>query len=303
MKGVRHLLIPFGIAIGAVLAFGPEAAVAGTPITACEQVVTTSGFLTHDLGPCPGSGIVVGASGITIDLRGFTVRGDRSLSHWGIDDTGGYDGVTVENGVLRNFSGGVLAANGTDNVSVSEVVASGNVEAGIEILGDSASVTSSTASGNAGDFGIEISGDLASVTSSTASGNVGDGIVAGGASASVTSSTASGNGGDGITWGGASALVKSSTASGNAVHGIFVIGDSASVKLSTASGNAVHGIYVLGDAAVVKGNRAEANGFSGGGSDDFGLGIFVSNFTIAPTGTNVARGNDDPAECSPSSLC
>jgi hypothetical protein len=51
------------------------------------------------------------------------------------------------------------------------------------------------------------------------------------------------------------------------------------------------------------GNRADGNGFVGGVSDGLGLGIRVQNFTTAPVGTNLARGNDDPAECDPGSLC
>jgi len=55
----------------------------------------------------------------------------------------------------------------------------------------------------------------------------------------------------------------------------------------------------MGDAALIKTNRLEANGFSGGASDLSGLGIEVTGYTTAPAGTNVALGNDDPAECTP----
>jgi hypothetical protein len=71
---------------------------------------------------------------------------------------------------------------------------------------------------------------------------------------------------------------------------------------STASGNGVAGIHVDGDAANISKNRAVANGFTGG-PDLAGLGIFVENFTTPPRGTNTARGNDDPSECSPAALC
>ena len=48
---------------------------------------------------CTANGIDIGASGITIDLKGFTVRGDGGVGDHGIDDTGGHDHVTVKNGV------------------------------------------------------------------------------------------------------------------------------------------------------------------------------------------------------------
>jgi large repetitive protein len=252
----------------------------GTEITSCGQVVTTNAFLTHDR-YCPGStGVVVGAAGITIDLKGFTLRGDRSLGHYGIDDTAGFDGVTVKNGVVRNFYYGIWA-QAVEDFSVTGVLASGNAGNGIDIDGAGASVKSSSASGN-GNHGLVIGNTSAKVQSVTAVGNADIGILATGAGASV----------------------KSSTASGNGFFGIDVNGDGASVKSSTASGNANLGIYVLGDAAAVSGNRAEANGYSDGDTDGgHGLGIVVTGFTTPPTGRNVALGNDDPAECDPSSLC
>jgi hypothetical protein len=250
----------------------------GTPITSCGQVVTTSAFVTKDL-VCTGtSGIVVGASGITIDLKGHIMRGDRSFPHFGIDDSGAFDQVTIKNGTVSNFAYGVFADTGSDDVSVSKVLVSGN-----------------------NGYGIFLSGASVKITSSTASGNHIDGIFVDGTSASISSSIVVGNGTHGIVVGGASATIKSSTASGNGIDGMFVGGISAKIESSTASGNGRNGIVVTGDAARIKANRAEANGF--GAADLVGAGIFVTWPTIAPVGTNVARGNDDPAECAPASLC
>jgi hypothetical protein len=99
--------------------------------------------------------------------------------------------------------------------------------------------------------------------------------------------------------------VKSSTFSGNAGFGVYVTGASATIGSSTASGNGMEGIRVFGDGAAVSANRAEANGFSGAASDGAGLGIDVvkGSFTAPPAGTNVARGDDDPADCDPFHLC
>lgn len=227
------------------------------PITACGQVVRQDAFLTRDL-LCRGlPGVVVGASGITIDLRGFTLRGDRSPYHYGIDDLAGHDGVTIENGALRNFDYGLVG------------FAAGKLV----------------------------------VSALRMSGNAGGGLFVVGPAASVRASTATGNGGDGLYVLGASVRVQSSTASGNLGNGIYVSGTSAAIRSSNAFGNAQYGIAVSGDAAVVEGNRAEANGFADGASDLGGLGLDVFGYTTAPVGTNVARGNDDPAECRPASLC
>jgi hypothetical protein len=240
----------------ALLAAGSGAGSSSTPITSCGQTVTTNAVLTQNLF-CTGSGVVVGAAGITVDLHGFRIRSDRSLVHYGIDDSLGYDHVTVRNGALINFTYGVFAFN-ADHVSISGLVVSGSPGYGIDITGDEGSVKSSTASGNSG-FGMFLDGAQPSVTSSVASGNGSAGIQAYGNSASITSSTASGNGGGGVA--------------------------------------------VVGDAPRLKGNSASGNGFAGGGSDGIGLGIDVSGYTTLPKGRNVARGNDDPIDCSPAPLC
>lgn len=228
-----------------------------TPIRACGQVVRQSAVLTRDL-YCRGlSGVVIGAPGITIDLKGFTLRGDRTPGSYGIDDLRGYDRVTIENGALRNFDYG-LVGFAADRLVVSGV---------------------------------------------HASGNAGGGLFVAGAAATVSASTASGNGGDGVYVLGASTDIRSTTASGNLGNGIYVSGTSAAIRWSVASGNAHHGIAVSGDAAVVEGNRAEANGVAAGASGLGGLGLGVFGYTKAPVGTNVARGNDDSAQCRPASLC
>jgi large repetitive protein len=242
-------------------------------------VVTANAFLTQDL-VCTGDGIVVGASGITIDLKGFTIRGDRDLGDYGIDDSAGYDNITIKNGLIRNFYLGVAADGAADSVSVSSLVANGNSVYGISIVGDSAKVQSSTASGNA-TAGIFVGGDFAQVKSLTVAGN----------------------GSYGMIVGGDFARIKSSTAAGSSTLGFEVIGDSAQVTSSIAAGNGVDGIYVNGDAPSIKGNHADGNGFATGASDLAGLGIHALNYTTAPVGKNIARANDDPTDCQPALLC
>jgi len=139
----------------------------GTEITTCGQTVTTNAFLTKDLS-CTADGVIVGAAKITIDLRGFTLRGDGGAPDSGIVDNGS-NSVKLQNGVVRNFGFG-LAIDGADKASVSNMVVSG-ANIGIYVNGDSASITSSTASGN-GLTGVQVVGESASIVSTTASGNL-----------------------------------------------------------------------------------------------------------------------------------
>jgi hypothetical protein len=272
----------------------------GTAIASCGQVVTQDAFLATSLSCAGSDGVVVGADGITIDLKGFTLRGNRTSGRHGINDSG-FSRLTVKNGVVRNFDIGVAAYNGADQTSISGLLASGNASDGIFVAGASATIKSSTSSGNAGS-GIDVGGVGVKIQSSAAVGNGIVGIQVNGDSTSVTSSIASGNRSLGIEVVGDFAVIRSTTASGNVVEGILVSGSAARIQSSTASGNGSIGIEVDGGfgAAQVKSNRAEANGFAGGASDGGGLGIGVLG---SVTGTNVARGNDDGSECSPLSLC
>ena len=247
----RLVLAPLAALV--LVAVAPEAnSAAGTPITSCEQVVTTNAFLTQNLDCVYANGVVVGASGITVDLKGFTLRGN--LSGAGVR-VAGFDGVTVKNGVVRTFLRGV-EGDGANKLSVVNVLAIGN-SVGIYVSGSSATVKSSSALGN--QAAVSVYGDAATISSSTASGN-GSGFLVQGAGATISKSVATGNGGDGIV--------------------------------------------TFGDAPVVTGNRAEGNGFYGGASDLGGLGIVALSYTTAPIGKkNIARGNDDPAECDPAYLC
>jgi parallel beta-helix repeat protein len=262
------------VAAAALIAVVPKADGGGaTPITSCGQTVTTNTVLIGDLDCSGSSGVIVGAAGITIDLKGFRLRGDRTSGHYGVDDGGGFANVRVRNGTVCNFASGVYA-NNADGFSVLGVVATGNLVSGIALQGASVSVKSSVATSNGA-----------------------EGILLGGQSTSVKSSSAIGNGSDGINLSnGGSQTVTSSLAVGNTGIGIHVLANSnASIKGSTASGNGSHGIVITGTGGQIKSNHADGNGFVSPG-----LGIVAGSDTI---GTNLARGNQDPAECDPASLC
>src|SRR5262245_19149717 len=142
MRLLSVLALLFAVVL---IVVAPEASGGGgTPITTCGKTVTTNAVLPQDLN-CPGSpGVVVGASGITIDLRGFTLRGDRTAGDYGIDDSGGYDKVAIKNGTLSHFDFGI-DADGADNLQISSLLAAGNSETGFGVFGASASITRSTA--------------------------------------------------------------------------------------------------------------------------------------------------------------
>ena len=100
--------------------------------------------------------------------------------------------------------------------------------------------------------------------------------------------------------------ISGNSARGNHERGIWVLAgsDPVDVLSNTASENGLHGIESADNDDVIANNRAHRNGFLNDNTvsgNNVGLGI------TAPPGTpgsgNVARGNDDPAECVPASLC
>src|SRR5205085_8998152 len=88
------------LALGGVALVAPSVAAANP---ACDSTVTHNVTLSSDMS-CPGTnGIVVGKSGITINLNHFAVESNNTYYTDGIDNSGGFNHVTVENGTVKNF--------------------------------------------------------------------------------------------------------------------------------------------------------------------------------------------------------
>jgi parallel beta-helix repeat protein len=103
--------------------------VAEAAVLSCGQVITQSTKLDNDVGPCPSNGahgIVIGANNVTLDLNGHTVFGTGASG----EGAGVYmlnrTGVTVRNGTVRNFDGGVAIDGGSRN-TVRNVLARDNI--------------------------------------------------------------------------------------------------------------------------------------------------------------------------------
>jgi len=106
------------------------AGAAEAAVVACGTVLTRTTKLTADVGPCPGKGIIIGVSNITLDLNGHTVAGNPRARGSGLDQGGvvlrRVRGVTLTNGTVRGFDAGVVIDGGGDN-TVTKVKAVDNV--------------------------------------------------------------------------------------------------------------------------------------------------------------------------------
>jgi hypothetical protein len=78
----------------------------GFPVTICDS---GSYRLTSDLDVSSGTGIIIQAYDIAIDLNGFTIRGTTSAATTGISINGGQDNTTVINGSITDFTNAALS--------------------------------------------------------------------------------------------------------------------------------------------------------------------------------------------------
>jgi parallel beta-helix repeat protein len=117
---------------GALAGTGSAAANSPPSTVNCGDTLTHSVKLTADLTDCPADGLVIGAADITVDLNGHTIDGTVTQATdcefaqpgpTGIANSGGYDGLTIKNGTIQQFGGGVGA--GSDTTGMADSTLSG----------------------------------------------------------------------------------------------------------------------------------------------------------------------------------
>jgi parallel beta-helix repeat protein len=122
----------------ALWVLGPTTVSAGRALAtasqlSCGTTITADTTLDGDLVNCPSNGIVIGADGITLDLKGHTISGDgepvRRCARDEPCDLGvfndGHHGVTIRNGSVHGFDAGLVVANARRNL-VARIASSRN---------------------------------------------------------------------------------------------------------------------------------------------------------------------------------
>jgi len=100
-------------AIAFSFAFGWSVPAAKAAHVSCNETISTDTTLDSDLTKCTGPGIRIGADNITLDLNGHTISGRGKGV--GVNNTAGYDGVTIEDGSIHNFMESVAIVGASDN--------------------------------------------------------------------------------------------------------------------------------------------------------------------------------------------
>jgi hypothetical protein len=268
----------------AVGASVPLSAGAQAEAITCGTVVTSDVRLTADLLDCPGSGLVIGAPGVTIDLAGHVVDGTGAGT--GIDNEAGYDDVRILRGTVRDFQFGVhlfqtsgahvervatrsnmiglIVARSAD-VQLDAVQATANVSNGIDVtFSERVSVRRSVAAGNGLSGIVDRFTEDSTYARNALTGNSSPGLVLNGSAGAVAErNRATANDSDGIELTLVEdAVLDRNLAIANSGSGILVDQAGNSLTRNRAVGNL--GVGIAAPDGTLDGGRNRANGNLGG---------------------------------------
>jgi nitrous oxidase accessory protein NosD len=143
-SAARRVLAALVATLATAMVAAPATAAPPATVT-CGQTVTASVRLANDLIDCPGSGIVIGADNIDVDLNGHAIDGDGVLGcaefyacDYGIDNTAGHRGVTIEDGSIREFATAIFVLGASDN-RIRDLSSSDNLLGGMLLIGSARS--------------------------------------------------------------------------------------------------------------------------------------------------------------------
>jgi hypothetical protein len=268
------------LAFGGAALMVPATAAAQPPT--CGEVLFHSVTLHADLNCFNQPGLIVGKNGITINLNQFTIRNGND-NFDGVDNSGGFNRVTVENGTIFGFYDGV-DYDSTNHGKITGVTSINNGDEGILFENSQNGVITGSQAG------------------SKNNGNVDDGIYLYqnhlvSVLVSVTNTKANWNGGAGITDHTSLDTLDHDTMNHNNQWGVFVyqpltVNTSTGQKYwtvsnSTANNNNLDGFHVDENAPAT---LYQANLFGNTAEFNSGWGYFADSSAKSNT-TNGAKGN------------
>ncbi len=273
-----------------------------TPISSLPFSISQPGsyYVTTNLS-ATGHGITIVASGVTLDLMGFTLSGDHGSTDYGVFIDGGTNAfvrdVVVRNGIIRNFGHGVRVEYG-QGCRFEYLAASSNAYYGIYFYGSSGGrcngnlIAHCTINANhtSGIYFYSGSGqcDGNSIADCAVSGNDISGIVLFGAYGRCNGNTIarcaiSGNGEIGVSlnsnpYGESdNNAVTDCVISGSGNQGVYLNGNQGQCNGNTVSGctiggNGNEGIHLYGYAGECNGNTVAGCTVKGNG--DYGIHVY-----------------------------
>jgi large repetitive protein len=244
------LVIVASLALG----FASDAYASKAVHASCGQTITADTTLDSDLTKCTGPAIRIGADDITLDLNGHTITGKGKGV--GVNNTAGYDGVTIEDGSIHDFMESV-ALVGASDIHLRGLSLSDNRHVGIYVQDSSAIQIAQVSVVDIRFSGIFLwrSHDIR-VEGSSSSGN-GAGVVALASDhLAIEANAFQGNSGEGIALQESSeGHVAGNTVSHNGGAGIFLDGANTNQVSSNFASQNGDGIGVIGNANTITDNQ------------------------------------------------
>jgi parallel beta-helix repeat protein len=273
------------------LVFVPVASGAKPVTVHCGQVITKDTKVANDLTNCPGSGLVIGAGNLTLDLNGHTIGGDGAGDDSGIDNTG-HDGVTITRGSVTRFALGVLIAGASEN-SIRQVSVADSHHVGI-VVSESVKVhlaKSSVVASNFAGIVIERGSVEVKIEKTTSAGNGLSGIaVLESSDVEIAKSALTGNAAGVGVEGSPRTLIERNSVSGNSEDGVLIRegSDHSLVSENTVTENTFGVTLDLGSARNVVTHNSVRNNLV------VGIAIVGSHDNVVTQ--NSVTGNGDGAE-------
>jgi len=252
----------------------------GVDTCVCGDTVVADYTLTSDMN-CTGHGLIIGADGITIDGDNHTITGDGGSSDYGIDNSGGYDNVTIQNFAnITNFNRGIYLKNSTGSTVQNNIINSS--ACGIYLDSSSSNtLTGNTASSNSSGIYLSSSSSSNILTGNTANSNTSCGIYLSSSSNTLTGNTANSNTHYGIYLFFSSSNILSSNIANSNNRGIYLSSSSSNTLTgNTANSNTSCGIYLSSSSSnTLTGNTANSNAH-------YGIYLYSSSNTLTGNTAN-----------------
>jgi parallel beta-helix repeat protein len=277
LVGVRRLIAPavLAAALAALAVAGSVQARAGSETeVSCGQTLKASVRLANDLVDCPGTGLIIGADNITVDLNGHTIGGTNKNEGISIQKRAN---VTILNGTITEFYAAGVTVSGARGLVLRKLTVrkigagckQGDLCAGVFLSQSTGTrFADSTISNLVQAFqvnGIDVyTSPSTKVERNHLDRNAGVGIsVFQSPRSSFTGNFVDGNRKEGLQVNASSdsTLIMGNRARGNGTAGIAV-GASSNLRVvgNSASGNAEVGLLLFDlTRGLVRGNRASGN--------------------------------------------
>jgi parallel beta-helix repeat protein len=263
LPSTRKAILLLAAILGSTFAFLPPPVFA---TTGCGSVITSSTTLSSDIGPCTGSGIIIGNSNVVLNCAGHTITGRHTANSIGIEIVS-VNKITVTNCKVAKFEIGFYLYSSSDDT----------------IVGNAASHNGNATRSTGEGFIIGFSSN-----SSVFRGNkANDNFIVGFEVDLSSYNTLRGN-----------------TARGNGWYGFLTVESSNNnLRGNTATGNGYAGFYTYASSShnVIRLNTANANGDYGyyDGTTGSGTGGTADTYVGDECSSNIVAGSSPTGLCTP----